>query len=588
MTDLTVGIIGGGPWGMAVLDRLVTLAHENLARPIRIVLFDPAPFGPGVHDPDQPGHLLLNTVTNQVDSFSARHFGEVPLPGALPFLDWMRQSDGNVSTSGFLPRRTFGAYMRFVFITLKENLPDNADLLALNLAVTAVEPRHDARYRLTDSDGGWHDVDHVFICTGHGQRGVPVTDCRDGALSPYPCDALHSAIAPRSIVGVQGMGLTAVDVVATLTEGRGGRFAEQHDGSLRYYSSGTEPVIYCFSRSGTPFSCRPSETLDLSGRYTPIFCSAEALPQDRALDFEADVLPLLCAEMWAAFAMRHAALRDGPEAWDGLRARFAGVVPESAEQLAREMAGTECETFDPRGLLLASPQRTGLNARDAADRVMAHLHRDVTEATKGEEASPYKHAIEMLRVNRNFIRAAVNYGRLTPQSRQLFFNRVAPAIAQLIVGPPLSRGREWLALARAGVLRFELSRAPEVQRDSWYGHWTARSGGHMALFDSLVCARVGHGPETDPLLTTMVAQGLCSRISLPGLSYLSVDADARPLDSTGLPLEGVSLLGVPSEGSTYFNHYLPSPRSRAHVFEQINRALTALTERADSRQCSAA
>jgi hypothetical protein len=76
------------------------------------------------------------------------------------------------------------------------------------------------------------------------------------------------------------------------------------------------------------------------------------------------------------------------------------------------------------------------------------------------------------------------------------------------------------------------------------------------------------------------ASGLCARIKMPSLSYMRTDAQARPIDATGFAVNGISVLGIPSEGSTYFNHYLPSPRSRARVYEQIDMAITNMLYRA--------
>ena len=60
---------------------------------------------------------------------------------------------------------------------------------------------------------------------------------------------------------------------------------------------------------------------------------------------------------------------------------------------------------------------------------------------------------------------------------------------------------------------------------------------------------------------------------------LRTDAVGHPIDATGLPVRQLTLLGVPTEGLRYFNHYLPSPKSRSRVFDSIESALDALWER---------
>ncbi|HWT19589.1 MAG TPA: hypothetical protein VN280_11795, partial [Variovorax sp.] len=54
------------------------------------------------------------------------------------------------------------------------------------------------------------------------------------------------------------------------------------------------------------------------------------------------------------------------------------------------------------------------------------------------------------------------------------------------------------------------------------------------------------------------------------------DTLGHPLDATGLPVRQLTLLGVPTEGLRYFNHYLPSPKSRSRVFDSIQSALDAM------------
>jgi hypothetical protein len=137
--SLKIGIVGGSPWGMAVLDRLISHARKDARQHFEVSLFDPGPFGPGVHDPNQAAHLLLNTITAQVDSFSAEHFDEHSLPGAMTFLDWSRQTqDPETTANGLLSCSQFGRHMLYVYATLKANLPSNLLLAESRTAITGI------------------------------------------------------------------------------------------------------------------------------------------------------------------------------------------------------------------------------------------------------------------------------------------------------------------------------------------------------------------------------------------------------------------------------------------------------------------
>ena len=59
---------------------------------------------------------------------------------------------------------------------------------------------------------------------------------------------------------MKGIGLTFIDAVLSLTEGRGGTFERMPDGRLSYRASGGEPAtILPFSRSGLPMAPKPHD-----------------------------------------------------------------------------------------------------------------------------------------------------------------------------------------------------------------------------------------------------------------------------------------------------------------------------------------
>ena len=72
----TIAVVGAGPWGLAVLDRLIGKAGREPGGSWNILLIDPQPPGFGVHSRHLSDLLLLNTVNGQIDSFGASTFGE--------------------------------------------------------------------------------------------------------------------------------------------------------------------------------------------------------------------------------------------------------------------------------------------------------------------------------------------------------------------------------------------------------------------------------------------------------------------------------------------------------------------------------
>lgn len=89
------------------------------------------------------------------------------------------------------------------------------------------------------SDDGWlNEIDQVFICTGHSEN-------RDTALSKsvYLIHEKLSHLKDSKEVLLEGLGVSAIDIISELTVGRGGKFDVCANG-LNYSPSGNEPRIY--------------------------------------------------------------------------------------------------------------------------------------------------------------------------------------------------------------------------------------------------------------------------------------------------------------------------------------------------------
>ncbi|MEL0638681.1 FAD/NAD(P)-binding protein [Marinomonas sp. TI.3.20] len=583
MSNFSLVITGIGPWGLAVLDRLIYKAKKEVNCSFKVFIIDPNISGEGVHDTQQPDYLLLNTVTGQVNSFSAETFSNKPLDGAKTFLEWVRIThDSECQPGSFLSRKLFGMYLKYVYSTLKQNLPNNITLIEKHTCAIDIQTINDEKIRISCESGDHIDANNIFICTGHGIQTKHVENKRKNVFSPYPICKFENIIRPNETVGVMGMGLTAVDVVSSLTEGLGGSFYELPDGSLQYERSGKEPIIYSFSRIGKLFSCRPEKSLDLASKYSPIFCIPSRLSDKEVLDFKKDIFPAIAAEMLAAYSMRKASILDGEHAESALREMFSKLTPEQVLESKNTLL-SHVDGFDPESLLLSKSKPKVNNPVELRNMVISHLQHDVNESLKGEALSPYKHSLEMLRVVRDFIREGVNNYRLNAESHNDFFSFIAPRISSLIVGPPVSRGREWLALIKAGVLRFDLGPNPDLHCSIEHDYWVARSTvlktQHTHQLNYLIEGFIYNNPRDEiqsPLISNMLKNGICSLHQSRNYSSIRVDNNNHPLDATGLPVSKITILGTPSEGSTYFNHYLPSPRSRAQAFKSADRALNEM------------
>jgi len=149
------------------------------------------------------------------------------------------------------------------------------------------------------ANGEYLDVDHVILTSGHTGNVEP--DANAALIPrPYPVDRYTRTIPRGATVGVEGLGLVATDVIIALTVGRGGSFAESGD-RLRYLSSGDEPRLRLFSRSGFPYCSKAVATVDESDKFEAAVCTKEAIgaiqggratgQPRRQIDFRSQVLP---------------------------------------------------------------------------------------------------------------------------------------------------------------------------------------------------------------------------------------------------------------------------------------------------------
>ncbi|MHC8385054.1 FAD/NAD(P)-binding protein [Pseudomonas sp. LB3P14] len=404
---LRIGIVGLGSRGLGILERLLALAPRLAPRLIEVTIFEPDRPGSGLHRSDQPDYLLLNTIACQLSVFPDRAAIGAAGRSGPDFYTWcverrLRLSeDGQVSPDAgrpveptdFLPRRLLGEYLHWAYAAITNQLPLNVRLRLLQEQAIDVFPLHGTRgYRLYGSAQTQVDVDRLFVTVGHtGQREPVSADEASLIASVYPLPSSLAAIRAGAVVGIEGFGLASMDTLAALTKGRGGRFVRTEDG-LRYLSSGQEPELILYSRGGLPFRARPFSRADRV-RHQALFATPAQIEflreqhEGRQLDFEADLLPLLLAEMRAAYYLAcspqvEASVLQRAFHEDRLDAEFTAL----AQQWGR---------FEPlEHLLLTLP---ALGSIPYAQWVRAFIADDLAESQRGVAASPLKSALEVWR-----------------------------------------------------------------------------------------------------------------------------------------------------------------------------------------------
>lgn len=148
MNYTTVAIIGMGPRGLSILERLITLYdHYPYPGEIRLLLIDSNDMGMGVHSTCQPNHLLVNAVACQITLFGDETVTEGgPVRQGPNFHQWaIQQGYRNIKGTfvrtthvgrvieedDYLPRCLLGEYLDWAYRTFTQELPPGMRILSV-------------------------------------------------------------------------------------------------------------------------------------------------------------------------------------------------------------------------------------------------------------------------------------------------------------------------------------------------------------------------------------------------------------------------------------------------------------------------
>lgn len=319
MTEKTVldkiAFIGLGPKGLYGLERLLAnLAMLKDAYPVEIHLFNKSDsFGAGdIYNPDQPSYLLMNYANGFINMWPE----EEPKPivsQPQSFVDWLKthsEEFPEANTSTYSSRATVGRYLSEGFEDLLRRCPSEVSILTHVGEVTAIQ-KHGDTYNLLFRNSAAalkseiQGFRTILIATGHPCVNDPESLFRRNHVDfIYPVNRRLKNIPPGVKVAIKGMGLTFIDAVLALTEGRKGKFDVDENGSISYTKSGFEPGrIYPFSKSGLSMIPR-GNTGDILP-YKPFYFREESLesiaPLDGKYDFEKQLLPLIEKEFTTVY-----------------------------------------------------------------------------------------------------------------------------------------------------------------------------------------------------------------------------------------------------------------------------------------------
>lgn len=511
---VTVAIIGAGPRGTSVLERLAAnwaaLPKANRTR-IAVHLIEPYEPGPGhVWRTDQSRHFLMNTPALFPTVVPVGEAAAERAPSLVPlsFDDWRqlmadspddRLSDDDrkelqsLTSADFPSRALYGRYLEWIYSSLTAALGDGFEVVVHRSEAQHVKPLT-AGFRVRLSEGGTVVSDAVVLALGHlpAQLNPEQEALRDGAARlglqywppNVPADADWNRLPARKPVLVRGLGLNFFDIITHLTEGRGGSFVSSGlpaGRALDYHPSGREPLVVAASRRGTPY--RAKAKLD---SYVPRSIQLRYCTPTRASSFAAEgIQPGFDHDLWP---LLH---RDAVWAYYGTLARTAGLpdtflpslqeVLDAADHVWRRrleelLDGTVAPADRLNLEALARPfWRQRFASEEEYNRaVLDYLEEDAAGSDRGEN-DPLKMAIGAMNAGRSVIKEIVADGGLTEASWTAELRGwFEPLVEGLASGPPALRIEQLAALARAGIVRFA-GPAPRFELDAALGRFTVSS-----------------------------------------------------------------------------------------------------------------
>lgn len=514
--DLVVCLVGAGPRGLSVLERLC--AHERKSpacSSLTVHVVDPAEPGAGsVWRTDQSRHLLMNTVASQITVFTDdRVTIDGPIEPGPSLYEWAmsllepgvedsagdgpgRDGPAGDSPGGDGPgacdpedlaearrlhpdsyptRAFYGRYLRSCFLRITGGAPAHVTVeehrsRAVAIADAMGDP--DGPQSLQLANGTWlHGLDAVVLAQGHVSRRPTPREQRTATLARIhgltyltpgnPADIDLSVVRPGETVLLRGLGLNFFDHMTLLTAGRGGCFRREDGGRLVYLPSGHEPLMYAMSRRGVPFHARGENEKGAYGRYHPRLLTASHIEMlrgssvgERGMRFKEQLWPLISKEVQSVYYQTLLRSEGRPADGAALGGRFLGAAGEREERELLDAYGVEpADRWDWETLQKPYDGRNFADSEEFRSWLLGYLARDVLEARAGNVSGPLKAALDVLRDLRNEIRLAVDHGGLDGVSHRDELEGWYTAMnAFLSIGPPASRIEEMIALIEARVL----------------------------------------------------------------------------------------------------------------------------------------
>lgn len=474
---MKVALIGAGPRGLLILERLLAWQGATDLVPLEVTLYDPYPIGGRVWQLDQPISLIMNTAAQMITLFYDQSVDEpAPAQPGPDLAQWARGDAGaflaalpdqpnkaalvaetkRLGPNDYPTRAFYGAYLQWVFQELQRRAGHNATVTFTQTAVSAVR-KNSHRYDVTTVDSTTQ-FDAVVMALGNNantltrdqQQLQAFAEANHELYLPpnWPAEHDLSGITKDDVVILRGLGLSFFDFMSRLTEGRGGKFVTHKDGHLTYRPSGTEPTIVAGSRRGFPYHAKGHNQKAAGEEVQPHFLTTQQLSE------WATSGPIPGEVFWQA--LQHEVefvyyskllTANYPEL------PLAAFQEDFLQAPTATLAKLKIQDSDRLDWPSLIDPLAGHDPADYQTVLHQYLVNDIRDAELGTQTGPMTSALEVLRDLRDPIRQVVAQGLLSDDQYLDFFLRWFNGLNDFLsIGPPVIRIKQLLALIDAGVV----------------------------------------------------------------------------------------------------------------------------------------
>lgn len=590
-TNIDIAIVGLGSRGLSILERCFKHIEQTEYEKwnFHLHLIEPQVLGVGLHNPSQPDYLLLNTICSQISMFpDAIALGNNLSREGLDLYRWTELNGYKLHKDGYtvschgerdiqptdhLPRKLLGEYLSWFYHEITREIPKNASIQHYTQLAIDILPERKHEIVILE-DGTNLKADFVFITTGHTSIQIPSTP---RTLSPYPLPQNLKEIKPGEAVAISGFGLSSMDIIASLTVGRGGKYQNG-----KYIPSGQEPLLLLYSRSGVPFRVRP--LFDRKSSFEPVIFSSINVEiiktAKKFLNYEQHIKPLVLLEICCRYYLQHEYLQNGWDAATLLHKELCTAYEKSTLSKKLEIIATTYGAFNIQEVLYPNIKDYLQDSESYQKRILQIIWDDLNHAQIGIHNSPLKTALETFRDLRDVIRYIVDWGGLSDESHKHFMKYETALMNRTVIGPQKERHQEIIALLKARVISIPCGPQPQIRFNGrcWELSSTKLKSPNTILVNWLIQG-YSESPtlkdNNSELIQTLVDSGRLN----PFRAYCqsaNVDRNYQPLDKKDSPQKRLWILGPLLEGTTFYNHYIPSPFSPNRAIREAHQCVSQL------------